>query len=78
MSYARQFSNGTGRVATSFRGPLRATQDIADAVRASEITFIVVATPSEPSGEFSLRYALPVARLSGKPSAPSRSFIWSS
>src|SRR5215472_7911568 len=34
------------------------THDIETAVRASDLTFIVVATPSEPGGGFSLRYAL--------------------
>ena len=47
-------------------GRLRATQDIGEAVCASEITFIVVATPSEPSGEFSLRFALPVCEAIGR------------
>jgi UDPglucose 6-dehydrogenase len=35
-------------------------------VAASEITFIVVATPSEPSGSFSLRYVLPVCESIGR------------
>ena len=38
---------------------LRATDSVEDAVLASEATFIVVSTPSEPSGGFSLRYVLP-------------------
>jgi UDPglucose 6-dehydrogenase len=52
---------------------LRATTSIAEAVAASDITFIVVATPSEPGGGFSLRFLLPVCEeigraLSGKDS----------
>lgn len=45
---------------------LRATTSIAEAVAASDITFIVVATPSEPSGGFSLRFALPVCEEIGR------------
>jgi UDPglucose 6-dehydrogenase len=37
---------------------LKATQDILMAVLNSEVTFIVVPTPSEPDGSFSLRYVL--------------------
>jgi UDPglucose 6-dehydrogenase len=40
------------------KGCLSATTSIEEAVLASDITFIVVATPSEPGGGFSLRYAL--------------------
>ncbi len=60
------FEPGLPELLQASAGRLRATQDIADAVRASEITFIVVATPSEPSGEFSLRYALPVCDAIGQ------------
>jgi UDPglucose 6-dehydrogenase len=45
---------------------LSATTDLEAAVAASDITFIVVATPSEPSGGFSLRYALPVCHSIGR------------
>jgi UDPglucose 6-dehydrogenase len=45
---------------------LRATTSIPEAIAASEITFIVVATPSEPDGSFSLRFALPVCEEIGK------------
>ena len=48
------------------KGRLTATHDIAEAVAASEVTFIVVATPSEPDGSFSLRYALPVCKEIGR------------
>jgi UDPglucose 6-dehydrogenase len=45
---------------------LSATSSLEEAVASSEITFIVVATPSEPSGGFSLRYALPVCESVGR------------
>ena len=47
-------------------GRLRATASIAEAVAASEMTFVVVATPSEPGGGFSLRFALPVCEEIGR------------
>lgn len=47
-------------------GRLTATQDIEAAVRDTDITFIVVATPSEPSGGFSLRYVEPVCQAIGR------------
>jgi UDPglucose 6-dehydrogenase len=46
-------------------GRLTATQSIEDAVRDSDATFIVVATPSEPGGGFSLKYVLPVCEAIG-------------
>ena len=48
------------------QGRLKATSDIEAAVRDSEITFIVVSTPSEPSGGFSLRFVDPVCRAIGR------------
>src|SRR3979409_1853542 len=60
------FEPGLPQLLHSCAGRLSATQDIAEAVNASEITFIVVATPSEPSGEFSLRYVLPVCEAIGQ------------
>ena len=50
------------------RGKVRltASQDIEAAVRQTECTFIVVATPSEPDGGFSLRYVLPVCQFIGR------------
>jgi UDPglucose 6-dehydrogenase len=40
------------------RERLSATTDCAEAVAASDVTFIIVPTPSEPDGAFSLRYVL--------------------
>src|SRR5216110_2091032 len=45
---------------------LRATQDIADAVRSTEATLIVVPTPSTDEGGFSISYVLDAARSIGR------------
>jgi UDPglucose 6-dehydrogenase len=47
-------------------GRLSATQDAEAAVRESDATFIVVSTPSDASGGFSLRYVLPCLEAIGK------------
>jgi UDPglucose 6-dehydrogenase len=47
-------------------GRLSATLDAEAAVRASEATFIVVSTPSEAGGGFSLKYVLPTLEAIGK------------
>lgn len=49
---------GLQELLESTAGKLRATQDVEKAIVESEITFIVVPTPSEPDGGFSLRYVL--------------------
>src|SRR5260370_24609558 len=43
-----------------------ATKDIESAVIASDVTFVVVATPSEADGGFSLRYAVPSCESIGR------------
>jgi UDPglucose 6-dehydrogenase len=45
---------------------LRATKSIEEAVHDSEATFIVVGTPSEESGGFSLQYVLPTCEAIGR------------
>jgi len=45
---------------------LKASQDCEAAVHDSDATFIIVATPSEPGGGFSLQYALPTCEAIGK------------
>jgi len=45
---------------------LKASQSCEAAVRESDATFIIVATPSEPGGGFSLKYALPTCESIGK------------
>src|SRR5215470_15323134 len=46
-------------------GRLSASHDTEAAARDSDATFIVVGTPSEPDGGFSLRYALPTCDAIG-------------
>ncbi len=48
------------------RGRISATKDIESAVIASDVTFVVVATPSEADGGFSLRYAIPTCESIGR------------
>jgi len=48
------------------KGRFLATRDVEAAVLDTEVTFIVVATPSEPGGGFSLRYALPACESIGR------------
>jgi UDPglucose 6-dehydrogenase len=47
-------------------GRLTASADIETAVRHTDITFIVVSTPSDPAGGFSLRYVEPVCQAIGR------------
>ena len=53
---------------------ISATQDTQAAVRDSDATFIVVGTPSEPDGSFSLRYALPACEAIGRAIAAKDSY----
>jgi UDPglucose 6-dehydrogenase len=55
-------------------GHLSASNDIEGAVRGSDVTFVVVATPSEPDGSFSLRYVLPTCESIGRVLAAKNSF----
>lgn len=41
-------------------GRLTATTDIGEAVQATDVTFVIVPTPSDEQGAFSLRFVLPV------------------
>jgi UDPglucose 6-dehydrogenase len=45
---------------------LRATTDFHEAVRASDLTFVIVPTPSDETGGFSIRYAAQAAREIGR------------
>ena len=47
-------------------GRITATENVEEAVRATEATFIIVATPSQPGGDFSLRYALAACEAIGR------------
>jgi UDPglucose 6-dehydrogenase len=57
---------GLAELIQECEGHLTATQDAEAAIRDSEATFIVVSTPSEPNGGFSLRYVLPCVEAIGK------------
>src|SRR5579859_652379 len=57
---------GLAELIEETEGRLTGTQDAEEAVRESEATFIVVSTPSEASGGFSLRYVLPCMETIGK------------
>jgi UDPglucose 6-dehydrogenase len=57
---------GLAELLKEAKGRLQATQDTEAAVRDTDATFIVVGTPSEPSGGFSLRYALPTCEAIGR------------
>jgi UDPglucose 6-dehydrogenase len=55
-------------------GRLTATQDAEAAIRESEATFIVVSTPSEAEGGFSLRFVLPCLEAIAKTLRTKRGF----
>lgn len=54
-----------GDLLAANKGCIRATESIGEAVRASDVTFVVTATPSLPDGRFSLEYILPVCEQIG-------------
>ena len=60
------FETGLDAMMRENRERIRATLNIEDAVAASEVTFIVVGTPSEADGSFSLGYVLPVCESIGQ------------
>jgi UDPglucose 6-dehydrogenase len=57
---------GLAELMQESEGRLSATENVEAAVRESEATFVVVSTPSEPNGGFSLRYVLTCAETIGK------------
>src|SRR5215469_12309541 len=57
---------GLGDLLGRTQGRLTATSDIEQAVSQTDITFIVVSTPSDPAGGFSLRYVEPVCQAIAK------------
>jgi len=65
---------GLSEMIAKSQGRLKATNDIEAAVRNSDITFIVVSTPSEPSGGFSLRFVDPVCVAIGRALAASSNY----
>src|SRR6266702_904222 len=65
---------GLAELLQECKGHLSATQDTEAAVRDSQATFIVVGTPSEPDGGFSLRYAIPTCEAVGRALRDKNSF----
>jgi len=57
---------GLAELMRETEGRLSATENVEAALRESEATFVVVSTPSEPDGGFSLRYVLPCLEAIGK------------
>jgi UDPglucose 6-dehydrogenase len=57
---------GLQEMITRNRERITATQDIDAAVEATDLTFVVVPTPSEPNGAFSLEYAAAAFRALGQ------------
>lgn len=57
---------GLAELLRESQGSLKASQDTEQAVRDTGVTFIVVGTPSEPDGGFSLRNVLPVCEAIGR------------
>jgi UDPglucose 6-dehydrogenase len=57
---------GLAELLAECAGRIFATRDIEGAVNASDATFVVVATPSEADGGFSLRYAIPTCESIGR------------
>ena len=57
---------GLQDVMTAHRARLHATRSYREAVRRSSITFVLVPTPSDRRGGFSLRYVLPAIRRIGR------------
>src|SRR5271170_2667192 len=57
---------GLAEMLAQSEGRLNATADIVAAVRDTQISFIVVSTPSDPAGGFSLRYVEPVCQAIGR------------
>jgi UDPglucose 6-dehydrogenase len=60
------FEPGLDEMLSSARGKLRATADYEDAIASTDATLIVVPTPSQDHGGFSLQYAIEAARGIGK------------
>ncbi len=59
------FEPGLKELMQSCRDKLSATDDYEEAIKNSEVTFILVPTPSDEHGAFSLRYVLPVCERIG-------------
>ncbi len=65
---------GLAELLQESHGNLHASQDVEAAVRDSDVTFIIVSTPSEPNGGFSLKYVLPCCERIGSALREKKSF----
>ncbi len=61
---------------TANRERLSATGDYADAMLATDATFIIVPTPSESDGRFSMKYVLKRGRTDRRGASTRRAGIW--
>src|ERR1700683_3391894 len=66
QGFAPVLEPGLAELLKESEGRLSATTDIDAAIRRSDATFIIVNTPSEAGGGFSLRYVLPTMEAIGK------------
>jgi UDPglucose 6-dehydrogenase len=57
---------GLGELLAQAQGRLTAVTDVEAAICEADISFIVVSTPSDPAGGFSLRYVEPVCQAIGR------------
>lgn len=65
---------GLGELIAANRGRLRATLDQQDAIENSEITFVIVPTPTDETGMFSTQYAVWAFREIGKALAKKKDY----
>src|SRR5215470_4576613 len=65
---------GLADLISQCRTRLSAISDVERAVEQTDITFIVVSTPSDPAGGFSLRYVDPVCQAIGRALAKKTSY----
>lgn len=60
------FEPGLQEMLARTGGRLTATADVADAVRRTDYTFVIVPTPSDATGGFSMKYAIAAAQSIGE------------
>jgi UDPglucose 6-dehydrogenase len=65
---------GLAELLTQTGGRLTAVADVESAVADTDVTFIVVSTPSDPAGGFSLRYVEPVCQAIGRALAKKKDY----
>ncbi len=65
---------GLAELLVQTQGRLTALPDVEAAVAQTDITFIVVSTPSDPAGGFSLRYVQPVCQAIGRALAKKKDY----